>query len=102
MREADLLGGHVPMACECLRDYCLFCRGRLLACTRCGALGTVWPDECPGRQMSMHEVDEINAGRLNYRDETWRGEPSQVAAALRGRWEHGQGPAVCYLPVRGR
>lgn len=71
------------MRCECLREFCLFCHGRLLGCTLCGALGTVWPDECPGRPLDRREVIEVNAGRLNYRAGTWRyGEPCQVMALM--------------------
>lgn len=85
--EGGLLRGHVAMRCECLREHCLFCHGRLLSCTRCGALGTVWPDDCPARPLSPHEAVEIYAGRLNYRDGTWYGEPSQVMRWMQARNE---------------
>ena len=86
--EGGLLRGHVALRCECLREFCLFCgHGRLLSCTRCGALGTVWPDDCPGRPLDVHEVAEIYAGRLNYRGGTWHGEPSQVMCWMKARNE---------------
>jgi hypothetical protein len=98
--DDGLLRGHSVMACECLREFCLFCAFRLLACTRCGALGTAWPDECPGRQMTRDEVGEVYYGRLNYRGGTWYGEPSRVMALMRGHEGNDPRSAVCDLPVR--
>lgn len=83
--ENGLLRGHTALRCECLREFCLFCHGRLLSCTRCGALGTVWPDDCPGRPLSYFEVVEIHAGRLNFRNGTWFGEPSLTMQWMRER-----------------
>lgn len=89
--DPGLLRGHVAMTCECMREFCVFCRFRLLACTRCGALGTVWPDDCPGRPLDVREVVEIYNGRLNFRDGTWHGEPSQVMTLMQTRGR-GDGP----------
>jgi hypothetical protein len=55
----------------------------LLSCTRCGALGTVWPDDCPGRPLLVAEIIEINAGILNFRNGTWCGEPSMIMQCMR-------------------
>ena len=59
----------------CPKDHddrgCPNCDGDLQACISCVAFEGMWPDECPGRQMSGKTGDEVYAGRLNYRDGTW-------------------------------
>lgn len=56
--------GHVLH--ECGSEDCFVCRGGLALCTVCGGAEASMPTACPGRQMTSVELDDVQAGRLDY------------------------------------
>lgn len=105
-----LADDHVPFVCTSDhndgRSHCMFCDGGLFACDVCGSLEGATTTQCPGVAMTAEQVDEVYAGRLDYRDgrwwvglcsryapgwtRTWEGRAELVAvldAATRRRWE---------------
>lgn len=57
---------------------CPFCDGGLFACKVCGCAEGATTDDCPGVQITPWAMDEIYAGRLNFRDGAWRYETSEI------------------------
>ena len=51
---------------------CMFCDGGLSACSVCGAFEGMWPDECPGSQMTGAVGDAVYNGQMNFREGEWR------------------------------
>lgn len=73
---------HILYVCDGIHEdggwSCQFCAGGLSACVTCGAFEGMWPDECPGRQMSAIQGDGVYEGELNYRAGEWRDECCQA------------------------
>jgi len=65
---------HIQFVCSGHHEIsgCMFCDGGLSACATCGAFEGSWPDDCPGREMTFRESDDVYTGKLNYRDGKWR------------------------------
>ena len=71
----ELLGlteDHVEVVCKGCERGCMFCEGGLWACDTCGGLEGAMPTQCPGRAMSMTLVDDVYAGRLDFRRGAWQ------------------------------
>lgn len=64
--------GHTPATCDG-RDCngCMFCAGGLDGCSVCGGLEGAMPSNCPGVKMTAEQIDEVYAGRLDFRDGLW-------------------------------
>lgn len=45
---------------------CMYCRGGLACCDRCGGAEGDLPTHCPGRRMNAAERIRISEGRLDY------------------------------------
>lgn len=56
---------------KCGAEFCSMCRGGLLLCTVCKSLGKEQPTECPGREMTSDECDQVYAGDLDYKNGIW-------------------------------
>lgn len=61
---------------DCDLSYCMFCEGGLFSCTVCGGAEASLPTDCPGVRMGRWAQDEVQAGRLNFREGQWRYERS--------------------------
>jgi hypothetical protein len=56
---------------NCDKSYCNYCMGGLSSCTVCnGAEGSL-PTECPGREMSVKEADDVYKGHLDFIHGAW-------------------------------
>ena len=66
---------------------CMFCAGGLWGCQVCGGLEGGMPTQCPGRAMTPAEVDDVYAGRRDYRLGTWTAVPSVHCPAGRDQTE---------------
>lgn len=74
--------GHTPTQCrdpECLG--CGFCAGGLDGCDVCGGVEGSMPSTCPGQPMTPAQIDEVYAGRLDYRGGLWVTAPSRHSPA---------------------
>lgn len=59
---------HVHYDCKCNAPYCQFCDGGLFACTVCGGFEGTLTTYCPGEKVDDERLNEVYAGRLDYRD----------------------------------
>ena len=59
---------HVRYECKCDEQYCQFCDGGLFHCTVCHGFEGSLPTDCPGARMNEVQVDDVYAGRIDYRD----------------------------------
>lgn len=79
--------GHTPATCTREDCYgCQFCDGGLYGCNVCGGLEGAMPSRCPGASMTQTQIDEVYAGRLDYRDDLWVNACSPDSPA---RWRDG-------------
>lgn len=64
---------HIPYVCKDTHDYpnCMFCHGGLFACSRCGCCEGATTTECPGVKLSMQQLDDIYAGKLDFKGGQW-------------------------------
>lgn len=89
--------GHKPVTCtrtDC--PGCQFCAGGLYGCSVCGGLEGSMPSTCPGTTMTTTQLDEVYAGRLDFRDGLWvtACSPSSPAKWRDGHWELRDGDTV--------
>lgn len=56
---------------RCHEDDCKVCLAELLLCEVCGGAEASLPAECPGRRMSVDEMDAVQAGDLQYAAGEW-------------------------------
>jgi hypothetical protein len=56
----------------------MFCDGGLFMCSVCGCFEGATTDHCPGDNITWYAMDEVYAGRLNFRDGAWRHEPCEI------------------------
>lgn len=75
--------GHEAYVCpgtssQCRNDVCKFCTGALTACTRCFGLteGGTMTTQCPGQPTTAEQSNDIEDGKIDYRDGKWVNEPS--------------------------
>lgn len=61
---------HVQHVCQ--DEDCFVCNGGLSWCTVCGGAEASMPAECPGDMMTQYQQDEIQGGRLNFKDGAWQ------------------------------
>ena len=78
------LRGHVAHECQpdCDNPTCMFYRGGLFACTRCGSFEGATTTDCPGVQITRQQTDAIYTETLDYRDGAWIAGPSLSTPAL--------------------
>jgi len=79
--EAGMPFDHIEYECPGHRDdyydtHCMFCDGGLFACTRCSSFEGATTTQCPGRNLTETERDDVYAGRLDYRLGHWTAQPS--------------------------
>lgn len=51
--------------------HCHICDGGLFHCTTCGGAEGSLTTECPGFKMTGDQLDEVYAGRLDFRGGAW-------------------------------
>jgi hypothetical protein len=54
------------------QGYCFICEGGLAWCQTCGGGEASLPKECPGVKMTKFQQDEVQGGRLDFRDGEWQ------------------------------
>lgn len=60
--------------CECSPDregHCMVCDGGLSLCKVCGALEGALPTQCPKKQMTYEELNDVHRGLLDFRRGNW-------------------------------
>ncbi|QFG08908.1 hypothetical protein PBI_MALAGASYROSE_60 [Mycobacterium phage MalagasyRose] len=66
--------------------HCMFCDGGLFACTVCGSFEGATTTQCPGRQLTAQESDDVYANKLDYRGGRWVAQSSYYAPG--GYWNY--------------
>lgn len=63
--------GHTPPVCP--GPGCTSCPacGGLYYCTVCNGIEKCMPSNCPGQQMTTTQMNEVHAGRIDYRCGLW-------------------------------
>ena len=56
---------------KCQAEHCSVCRGDLNLCTVCKSFEGEQPTECPGREMTTDECDQVYAGTLDFKNDKW-------------------------------
>jgi hypothetical protein len=78
--------GHIAYVCPgtnaaCDNGTCVFCKYELTACTRCYGLseGGSMTTDCCGEPLTADQSNNVEDGKLDYRDGVWINEPSPYA-----------------------
>lgn len=52
-------------------NRCITCEGGLALCKACGGAEASMPTDCPGSPMTGEQMDEVQAGHLDYVNGEW-------------------------------
>lgn len=64
---------HVWYKCDGNHEgICIHCDGGIKSCAVCNGSEGVLTTECPGRPMTDEQIDEVYAGRLDFKKGQWR------------------------------
>lgn len=56
---------------QCSKEWCSVCRNRQKHCMTCDARDKDQPTECPGRPMTLGEMEAVYHGELDFKDGEW-------------------------------